>query len=187
MGRKTFDSIGRPLPNRRNIVLTRSSVGLPSGVEVVNSVEEAIYSGDVYSILNNQNEFFVIGGDQIYRLFGEFYDKVYLTEVFAPNIVGDAHFDVEYDGRQWKTISEVEYSKSEEDEFPFRISILERKRESVRVLEVNKFYTAYSERLSYLNDAQLCNFKMNAENFEIEEDESSGLSQEDLFAHRECA
>lgn len=154
MGRKTFDSIGKPLPNRRNIVLTRDASGLPESVEAVENIESALFCADLYTILQDQEEFFVIGGDQIYKLFQEFYNKIYLTEVYSPDIVGDAHFDFEYDGRRWATVSETEYPRSENDDYPFRITVLERRNKHTRVLELTKFYTDLSEKAHYVDEMQ---------------------------------
>jgi dihydrofolate reductase len=71
MGRKTYESIGRPLPNRRNIIITRDLNYFVDGCEVVNSLEEAL-------LLSN-NDCFIIGGGEIYRQAINISDKIYLT------------------------------------------------------------------------------------------------------------
>lgn len=71
MGRKTYESIGKPLPNRKNIVLSKKSVKI-DGVLVVN---------DYKDILDLQEDIFVIGGQSIYELFLPFADNIYLTEI----------------------------------------------------------------------------------------------------------
>lgn len=130
MGRKTFESIGRPLPNRVNIILSRSR---PDFFDVYPSLhwasdpETALYVADVYSIINNKKEFFIIGGEQIYKLFNKFMNRVFVTDVFCGNINGDAKFDVEFDGRagkrsEWIVKREDEFSKSDVDQYPFRIT-----------------------------------------------------------------
>jgi Dihydrofolate reductase len=126
MGRKTFSSIGKPLPNRLNIVLTRQRDGQIPGVEWAENIETALLLADVYSIVNKKAEFFVIGGEQIYRQLEIFINKVYLTEVFA-NINGDAKFDFDFDRKQWRTGSEVDYPASDYDDYPFRITELTRR------------------------------------------------------------
>ncbi len=73
MGRRTFESIGRPLPKRRNIVITRSLDYAPEGVEVTNSLSEALEIC--------QNDCFVIGGGQIYKEALECADELLLTEI----------------------------------------------------------------------------------------------------------
>lgn len=179
MGRKTYDSIGRPLPNRKNIVLTRNADDLPDEVEIVNSAEDALYAADIFSILNGQTEYFVIGGDQIYKLFREQCNKIHLTEVFAGEIKGDAFFDIQYDGRQWETVSEDEFPRSEGDEYPFRITVLERRRKTVRMLDVNKFFTDYSENIDHLSEIQKKSLSKKVAQFE--------LPQEELFTSAEIA
>jgi dihydrofolate reductase len=141
MGRKTFDSIGRPLPNRKNIILSKQNNFTNADVEIANSFEQALFSADVYSISESVRDIFIIGGDQIYRVFEEFINKVYLTDVFTGKISGDAFFDFDFDKRQWKTISETEYPKTDVDEFPFRLTVLERRRKTVRTIDITKLYT----------------------------------------------
>jgi len=85
MGRKTFDSIGRPLPNRRNIVVTRNAEWRHDGVEPVMSLDDArtLVVGDAQA--------FIIGGAQIYRQALAFADQVVLTRV-GGSFECDAHF-----------------------------------------------------------------------------------------------
>jgi dihydrofolate reductase len=71
MGRKTFESIGKPLPNRRNVVLTRSHDFQPPGVDVVHTKEEVLALGDVI----------IFGGAEIYRQFLDVVDRMYITEI----------------------------------------------------------------------------------------------------------
>ena len=73
MGRKTYESIGKALPNRKNIVLTRQNIDIDD-VEIVHNVDE---------ILNRQDEIFIIGGEEIYKLFIPYADNIYLTEIDA--------------------------------------------------------------------------------------------------------
>ncbi|WP_054740018.1 dihydrofolate reductase [Cellulosilyticum ruminicola] len=87
MGRKTFESIGRPLPNRKNIVLTRDSNFAPEGVSVVHSLDEAL------EICKTEEEIFIIGGGEIYSLFLPYADYLYITLVDKV-INGDTDFPV---------------------------------------------------------------------------------------------
>ena len=73
MGRKTFESIGRPLPGRRNIVISRNSDYNKEGIEVVGSVEAAL------ELVKDSDEVMVIGGGHIYELFLPFAERLYLT------------------------------------------------------------------------------------------------------------
>ncbi|MCU7666986.1 dihydrofolate reductase [Bacillus thuringiensis] len=81
MGRKTFESIGKPLPNRHNIILTRDQNYKPEGVTIFTDIHELMAS------LSNNEEHMVMGGGEIYKLFLPFVDKIYHTLI-----------DVELDG-----------------------------------------------------------------------------------------
>ena len=103
MGRKTFESIGRPLPSRENIVVTKNLYFEADGVTVVNSIEDAILAAQHLS--QKDQEIFVIGGSEIYKQALPFADKLYVTHVKAV-IEGDAFFP-EYDKNGWKKLPEV--------------------------------------------------------------------------------
>ena len=100
MGRKTYESIGRPLPNRRNIVISRNSNTSYEGVEVVYSLEDA------FSISTNDKEVFVIGGSNIYEQALSFVDQLYITEI-KKSFIGDAFFP-EINKQIW-----IEYSRDD--------------------------------------------------------------------------
>lgn len=85
MGRKTYESIGKALPNRRNIILTQNRDFLAEGCTVVHSVNE------VWQLFNREEEIFVIGGSEIYHLFLPFASKLYITQIHA-EIEGDTFF-----------------------------------------------------------------------------------------------
>lgn len=108
MGRKTFESIGKPLPSRTNIVVTRQKDWKFSGVLVAKSVEEALEIGQQFR--NEQNnlaeEVMVIGGAEIYRYALPIADRVYLTRIDANIASADAYFP-ELPFNQWKLISEL--------------------------------------------------------------------------------
>ncbi|OEC01226.1 dihydrofolate reductase [Lysinibacillus sphaericus] len=85
MGRKTFESIGRPLPGRRNIVVTRDANYRADGIETATSIEEALaLAGDVPEIM-------IIGGEQIFRLSMELTDLIYITKI-NHSFKGDTFF-----------------------------------------------------------------------------------------------
>ena len=100
MGRKTFESIGRPLPNRTNIIITSDKNYKADGCIVVHSVDEAlkVAKGD---------EIMIIGGAQIYKQFLPIANRMYLTFI-DKNFEGDAYFP-EYDKHEWKEISREEH------------------------------------------------------------------------------
>ena len=94
MGRKTFDSIGKALPKRRNIVITRNrELALP-GVEIVHNLQEALDS------CQEENEVFIIGGEEIFKQSLGLADKIYLTRVHQ-NYEADTYFP-EIDDAKWK-------------------------------------------------------------------------------------
>jgi dihydrofolate reductase len=146
MGRKTLESIGRPLPNRINIVVSRSEPISVNGVEWVSSLEDAVFLADFYSICRGKDNFFVIGGDQIYSSFlnRDMYNKIYLTEVFCGEIKGDAFFKYEFDLRKWKIEEEVDHRKSDKDEFPFRFITYARKSGTVRYRTRSELLTEHT-------------------------------------------
>ena len=119
MGQKTFESIGRPLPNRRNIVLTQDKNFKPEGVEIVYSIEEA------ENFLDNNTENFVIGGGMIYKLFINKADKLYITHVNASFPDADTFFP-EIIPVVWNETSHKEHKKDSENPFDYTFSIYER-------------------------------------------------------------
>ena len=103
MGRKTFDSIGRPLPGRANIVLTRDPQWTWGGVEVVQSLEQALVAGEMACEAADVDEIMVIGGEQIYRMTIDLAERLYLTQVDA-DVEGDAFFP-DIDLNSWSQTS----------------------------------------------------------------------------------
>lgn len=89
MGRKTFDSIGKPLPGRTSIVITRNTDFKQEGIIVVHSLEEALTE----AAKTGSDETFVIGGGELYRLTQPIADKLYITEVETV-IEGDTFFEL---------------------------------------------------------------------------------------------
>ena len=122
MGRKTYESIGRPLPGRTNIILSRNKTFSAEGCIVLKSISKALdYSAD-----KNQEEIFIIGGAQIYKETLRIADKLYLTRVHAnPN--GDAYFPT-IDFSDWKEISNLRIQKNEKNDFDFEIIELIRRK-----------------------------------------------------------
>lgn len=110
MGRKTFEEIKRPLANRRNVVVTRSPDFRPRGVTVVPSLEEALALGAT------EDEVFVVGGGEIYRLALPRADRIYLTVVHAV-VEGDTYFP-EFEGSAWVVESEEHHPADEKNPYP---------------------------------------------------------------------
>ncbi|MBK6932100.1 MAG: dihydrofolate reductase [Saprospirales bacterium] len=120
MGRNSFSSIGRPLPKRTNVVITRDPFFTAEGVLVAHSVEEAL--GLAYD--NGETEAFIIGGGAIYRESMELWDRLYLTEVdAAPQ--GDVLFP-ELDPFEWREIWRETHAADEKNEFGYTFRVLER-------------------------------------------------------------
>jgi dihydrofolate reductase len=139
MGRKTFQSIGRPLPNRLNIVLSRTEIKEIPGLVWANSPETALLIADIYTISNVLKEFFVIGGEKIYDLFEPYINRAWLTDVFTGPINGDAKLASDFTSSEWWTPYEREFPASDDDQYPFRISFFSRRKERHRELSRDDF------------------------------------------------
>ena len=118
MGRKTYDSIGRPLPNRRNIVITRKVGLVIPNVEVVNSLQEAIL------LCEAENEVFIIGGAEIYKQALTLANRIYLTIVHQ-NYQADAFFP-ELKESEWKEVAKEHHQADEKNNLAYTFSTLER-------------------------------------------------------------
>ncbi len=111
MGRKTFESLGsKPLPKRKNIVITRSDLTF-EGALTAHSLDEAI------AMAEGDEETFIIGGAQIYRAALAVADRMYITRV-EHDYQGDTSFP-EVDYSQWRLVSEERHERGEEYEWPF--------------------------------------------------------------------
>jgi dihydrofolate reductase len=125
MGKKTFDSIGKPLPNRITVVVSSRQQEKIQNVYFARNSETALYISDYISILNGYSEIFIVGGGMVYEIFP--FNKIYLTEVYAPDVLGDTYFRQEFDMRSWTLESMKRFEKSEYDEYPFVIKVLRKK------------------------------------------------------------
>ncbi|RBJ83607.1 dihydrofolate reductase [Pseudomonas sp. MWU12-2534b] len=105
MGRKTWDSLGRPLPGRLNIVVSRQTGLVLEGAEVYPSLQAAVERAEEWALEQGASELMLIGGAQLYAQGLEQADRLYLTRV-ALNPEGDAWFP-QFDEQQWKRVSEV--------------------------------------------------------------------------------
>lgn len=122
MGRKTYESIGKPLPNRTNIVISSNTSFKAEGIEIVNSLEKAIEKAQK---LHPNNEIFIIGGGSIYKQALSIANKVYYTEV-KTNIEGDTFFP-KLDSEIWQEISRTSHQADEKNEFDYAFVIYQRK------------------------------------------------------------
>lgn len=119
MGRKTFESIGKPLPERANLVLTRDRAWYAAGVIVVHSVEQALAQAGA------TQELVAIGGAQIYRLVLPFARRIYLTHVHA-DVPGDTFFP-DFDATQWDDVECHPHPADDEHAYPVTFVTLERR------------------------------------------------------------
>ena len=118
MGRKTWESLGRPLPNRTNVVITRQNIEIP-GCTVAHSLEEAV------ALFPADEEVFVIGGAQIYAAALPLARKFYLTRVFRA-YEGDTRFPA-WDEREWRLVSSESFSGGKDYPWPFAFELYERR------------------------------------------------------------
>ena len=118
MGRKTFESLGRPLPNRTNVVISRTIDSI-EGCIVVRSLEEAV------ALFPAEEEVFVIGGAQIYALALDIADRFYLTRV-GHDYEGDTSFP-KWDETKWELKQREAFECGEKYPYPFAFEMYERK------------------------------------------------------------
>lgn len=123
MGRKTFESIGRPLPNRTNIIITRNRNYSIENAKVVHSLNEALELAKEID-----ENIFIIGGGKIYEQAIDFADILEVTEVHE-NFEGDTYFP-EIDLNVWKEISRIKHHKDEKNKFDYSFVRYERKLDS---------------------------------------------------------
>ena len=120
MGRKTFESIGRPLPGRTNIVLTRDTGFRAPGCIVVHSIDEALQAAA------GQEEVMVMGGADLYRQLLPRADRLYLTEVKA-EVAGDAWFP-DFEAADWREQERVSCQADADNEYDYDFVVWDRKR-----------------------------------------------------------
>lgn len=118
MGRKTYESVGKPLPNRRNIIITRQTGYAVEGAEVVHSLGEALDS------CSGEPEVFVLGGAEIYEQALPFVDRIYLTRVHA-ELPGDSFFP-ELNEQEWQLASAESHPADDRHAYSYTFRIYKR-------------------------------------------------------------
>lgn len=119
LGRKNLESIGRALPGRRNIILTRDKGFSYNGCEIVHSIEE------VFELCSNEEKIFIFGGEQIYKLFLPYVEKMYITKIHC-EFEGDTFFpEVNY--KEWSEVSVTQGITDEKNPYTYYFHIYERK------------------------------------------------------------
>ncbi len=120
MGRRTYESIGRPLPLRTSIVLTRDPSFRAEGVLVARTPEEAL------ALAGDAPEIIVFGGAEVFRLFLPMADRIYLTRVDA-DVGGDTYFD--FAGTEWRVVEGTRHEADDRHPYAFDFLTLERVRQ----------------------------------------------------------
>ena len=121
MGKNCYNSIGKPLPKRTNIILTRDPYYISSNCLVAHSIEEGLSM----AFDNGEEEAFIIGGGQIYQQSQDYWDKLYLTRVHL-EIDGDVFFP-EMDMDQWELLSRKDHVKDSKNEYDYSFLVYQRK------------------------------------------------------------
>ncbi|MBM4204810.1 MAG: dihydrofolate reductase [Gammaproteobacteria bacterium] len=124
MGRKTFQSLKKPLPGRLNIVLSRDRSLRVDGVRTTDSASEALEIASAQCEIDGQDELFVIGGAEIYALTLPLADRFYLTEIHA-QIDGDTWFPA-FDRSAWTEVTRVDVPASDKDSHAVSLLLLTR-------------------------------------------------------------
>jgi dihydrofolate reductase len=120
MGRKTYDALQKDLPGRITIVITGNSNWHPPGINVVNTIDDAIAKARE----SDAKEIFIIGGGEIFKQTLNRIDRIYLTRVHA-NVQGDTVYP-EIDKNKWKLISGQSFPADEKNNYPFTFEVWDR-------------------------------------------------------------
>ncbi|WP_419812251.1 dihydrofolate reductase [Bacterioplanoides sp.] len=128
MGRKTYESIGKPLPGRTNIIITRQTDYQPAGasdsVKVVESLQAAQALAESIALIDGQSEAMIIGGAEIYTLALPLVDRMYLTEVHA-DVEGDAYFP-QFERQGWHQVAGEDFSAEGPNPYDYSFNVYER-------------------------------------------------------------
>lgn len=125
MGRKTFESIGRPLPGRTNVVITRNPDFSAEGIRVVESLAAALRLAEDIALVDGVEELVVIGGAEIYREALPLAQRLYLTEVHA-SIEGDAWLP-EIDWADWREVQRERHAAEGNNPYDYSFVVYERR------------------------------------------------------------
>jgi len=125
MGRKQYESVGRPLPGRTNLVVTRQSGYQPDGVIVISSLEAALDHAQTIAAADRADEVMIIGGGEIYAQAMPVADRLYISHIdLAPE--GDVVFPP-IDPAKWLVFAEPEVQSSERDTASYRVRVYHRR------------------------------------------------------------
>jgi dihydrofolate reductase len=121
MGRKTFESIGKPLPGRLSLVISSEPKANTENVFWFNSIFRAIKQAE----RSGETELFIIGGERIYKYALSLVDRIYLTEIHE-TVKGDVYFPT-LSLKNWKKVSETQFEKGPSNDFGFTFQVLDRR------------------------------------------------------------
>lgn len=124
MGRKTWESLGRPLPGRTNIVISRQPDYAPVGARVVPTLDDAVTLAESIALIDGVDEAVVIGGAEIYALALPRCDRLYLTEVHA-DVDGDAHFPA-WERTHWREVKRERFAATDANPYAYSFVVHER-------------------------------------------------------------
>jgi dihydrofolate reductase len=148
MGQKTFESIGRPLPNRKNVILTRNKDYKIDGCTVIHSAD------DVIKLAKKEKETFIIGGGKIYKLFFPKAERLYLTEVNA-SLKADTFFP-KFNKNDWILKSSLPHPKDSNHKYSFSLNLYEKAKNMV-----DKRYAKgkmYKKVINEISSKKVCPF-----------------------------
>ncbi len=125
MGRKTFESIGKPLPGRKTVIITQQKDYKVEGCDVVHSFKDAL------KLVKNEKEVFVVGGAEIYtQAIEHYYTKtIYITRIFA-SFDGDTFFP-DIDEKHWEMIERNDHEPDKDNKYPFSFMIYKRRKKPI--------------------------------------------------------
>mgnify|MGYP002713137608 CR=1 FL=1 len=124
MGRKTYESIGRPLPGRTNIVISRHAEAEHEGCSTVATIEEALELAENITLIDGVAEAIVIGGAQIYALTLPLVERIYLTQVHA-QVRGDTYFP-KIDLDEWQQVGREDFIAEGDNPYDYSFVVLDR-------------------------------------------------------------
>jgi dihydrofolate reductase len=119
------------------------------------SRESALFLADVISMQKGDNEFFVIGGADIFEMFQDLFNRVHMTEVFDDRRYEkerSAYFPYKFDQRKWHLVFEENIPAGPQDEFPSRFCVFERRDKTVRYVELDKYYTEADVKSQWISE-----------------------------------
>jgi dihydrofolate reductase len=159
MGRKTYESIGKTLPGRINIVLSRRPANdrenpmwnlEETALLWARDRENSVFLADIWSIAEGKKDFFVVGGSEVFDMFSNLFEKIYITEVLGEDIEGDAKFEIEFKYPKWDLKKEEFFPKSDFDEYPSRYAVYERRDKTTRYKIFPDFLTSPETRREWI-------------------------------------